>query len=224
MPKGEHFRKYPILDEQQFTHNISKESAYVLGFLWADGHLIESSVNISSTEPDNLELERIIFRLGAWRKYVSKMKNEAWANKVVYSSNNKELNLYLNNLGYGKGRPHSACRALEGIPLKLKHYWFLGLVDGDGCFYYNDKHKLRQFQITSHIDQDWLFVEDLFKDLSIMYSIDRRKAAAGTKRRSNIRIFGRQNIKKFGEYIYSNYPEDGIGFKRKYEKWLEIIK
>jgi len=106
---------------------------------------------------------------------------------------------------------------------KLKHYWFRGLIDGDGCFYYYKPKlgsTLRQFALASTYEQDWGYFESLCDELQINYKIKRNKNLKSSS--SYLRITNKDGIIKLGEYIYKNY--DNIGLDRKYKKFKTITQ
>jgi len=43
----------------------------------------------------------------------------------------------------------------------------LGLIDDDGCFYFNEKNKIRQFYVTYSFDQDWSHMINLFNEINV---------------------------------------------------------
>jgi hypothetical protein len=75
--------------------------------------------------------------------------------------------------------------------------------------------------ISSSYNQDWIYVETLFNELNIKYSIKKIKREKSSY--SIIRITNKKGIKNFGDYIYENYEIDKIGLSRKYEKYQQII-
>jgi len=99
---------------------------------------------------------------------------------------------------------------------KLKKYFILGWIDADGCFYWNEKHKLRQFYISGSYEQKWDVFEKLLASLGIQYRVIRINKKI---KYSNIRVTGRENINKLGKYIF----DDIIPFQRKYDKYKLII-
>lgn len=208
----------------QFKEGFTPESSYLLGYAWADGCLPtgRTGLIISTTPPDDKNLD-IICPLTSdnWKKTQVPSKN-GWSDKITYRLNDTDLGHRLFELGYGPGRT-TYPEILNKLPESLHIYWFRGLIDGDGCWYFNNKHKLRQFQITSNINQNWDFVEEFFKNSNVEYTIDRRIVCEGTKSRSNIRVFGHSNILRLGDLIYDTFREDKIGLERKYQKWLECI-
>ena len=208
----------------------SPYSCYILGYMWADDCILSKgrgdaqAVNIATTEPNNLRgiLQKVSPN---WREHTMKHpKQPTWSDCSLFNLGDIRLATTLGALGYGPGDKSSAELILSKIPEEMKRFWLLGLIDGDGCFYYNEKYRLRQFQITSNIEQDWAPIEKLFDSLGVEWSIDRRTTVKLGKKRSNIRVFGRKNLQKLGDYIYSSFLEDGIGMQRKYDKLQECLE
>jgi hypothetical protein len=111
---------------------------------------------------------------------------------------------------------------LSKIPNELKHYFFRGLIDGDGSFYFKDY--TRQFALTSSYEQDWDYFERLCEYLGIKYKIKRvinfNKKTKKENKSSVLRILGKEII-KLGEYIYKG---DDFGLSRKINKYKKIKK
>lgn len=77
-------------------------------------------------------------------------------------------------------------------------------------------------QITSTYEQDWSYMVNLCEKLNIKYNIERRIRNTGNKH-SDFRITRLEDIKIIGDYLYSSFENDNIGFPRKYNKYKEII-
>ena len=212
----------------------SPVSCYILGYMWADGALggdpkrnnALTSLSIATTEPDNIRelLYQISPNWGEHRYVYPNPSQKNWNDRYAFYMSDSKIVKILANLGYGPNDKSSAERVLSLIPENNRRFFLLGLIDGDGCFYYNEKYRLRQFQITAPIDQDWRAIEDIFITLGIEYTVDRRITKKEGKKRSNIRIFGRKNLEKLGSYIYSSIESDRIGMIRKYEKWKACME
>lgn len=127
----------------------------------------------------------------------------------------------MNENDFSKKSIMSPKKIISKIPEELRHYFFRGLVDGDGCFYFNEKNgkiKNRQFSITSSYEQDWSYVSDLFDSLNINYSIRRVKKKSSY---SQIRVTKKKDIQVIGDYMYSG---ELFGFPRKLNKFNKLVK
>jgi hypothetical protein len=207
----------------KFINSITKESSYILGLLWADGHIEHGKykyvVNIECLSEDMDYFIPVLDKTGDWLYYYRVRKGRKPITKAHTS--NKELNLYLADKDYNNKSSKSPKQILETIPNNLKRYFILGVIDGDGCFYFNEKHGLRQFSITGTINQDWEDFEKIFKELGIIYKINRVSNVKSGY--SQIRILNKTNILKLGGYLYSTIQVDNIGLPRKHQKYLNII-
>lgn len=131
----------------------------------------------------------------------------------------KSFSSFLRENDYNEKSYKSPEKILSLIPNDKKVYFFRGLVDGDGCFYI--KNRIRQFTVTSSINQDWNYMEILFSKLEIdKYSI---KRISKTNSYSQIRICNIHDIKKLCDYLYHDI-EDNIFLKRKYDKYQLMLE
>jgi len=207
----------------QFINPTTPEVAYILGLLWADGYIGKNNaVNIQAVRTDLDLLYKHFLTTGNWKIYYRTPKNRK--EQATIHKGNMMLANFLKENDYTIKSDKSACKILSIIPENLKHYWFRGVVDGDGCFYIRNK-KSYQFSLASSYQQDWTYFEDLLKSLNIKYNIQRRiqiRKNLPSTQSSVIRISNKNTIKILGEYIYQNYEIDKIGLHRKYEKFLQI--
>lgn len=213
-------------------YNIkTKEITYLLGLIWADGFLNASkngynhSLGFTMVKEDIDIVKPVLKIIGKWNYYERKQPIESWKPSINVITNNKRIFNFLVEHDYHKKSYISANKILSKIPDELKHYFFRGLIDGDGCFYYYKPEigsTLRQFALTSTYEQDWGYFETLCKKLNIKYSIKRTINSKSSS--SSIRITNKDGIKKLGEFIYNNFNEDKIGLVRKYIKYTQIIR
>jgi hypothetical protein len=108
---------------------------------------------------------------------------------------------------------------LRIIPENLIRFFYLGLIDGDGCFYF--KKSTRQFYITSSYDQDWSHIIYLFDKIGVKQHEIRRIENKNGNKSSYIRVKKHDEILSIFNYLYPNGQE--IGLKRKYLKCKEIV-
>lgn len=208
------------VNPEQFINVQTPEAAYILGLLWADGTIKTKCyiTRIGLVKEDFDLISHIFDKTGQWASTLSNFHNRRPA--IVKYTCNKILWTYLYNNDYYIKSGASADKILSRIPDGLKHYWWRGYSDGDGCFMKNAA--VSGFQITSVIDQDWSFVEKIFNQLNInSYKIYKTEQKNGY-RSSDIKINNAFDIEKFGSYLYSTYAKDGIGLSRKYNKFLLI--
>lgn len=212
------------IDYNEFIKLDNPEIIYFLGLFWADGFMYRnknnSTIGIGIVEEDMVVIESHLDKIGKWTKRVNKKKKEStWKPTKTILTNNKRIFDFLLENDYGDKSSVSADKIISKIPKNLLHYFFRGLSDGDGCFYVNKPKKgstQRQFSISSTKEQDWSYVESLFQELNIKYSISRSNNG------SQIRITNKKGIILFGEYIYKGYHSDMIGLNRKYDKYCGI--
>lgn len=223
--KPKDYNDYNI-NPNQFLNISSPEVAYILGLLWADGYIKNdkkrSRIEISGIEEDLKEIKWIFDKIGKWNYYNLFRKNRK--KQLLIQTNNRPIATFLEKNDYQAKSGKSADKILALIPNNLKHYWFRGLIDGDGCFYFNSKQYLTQFSVAGPYNQDWTYLELLCQQLNIKYVIKRKKQLQQKRinKSSILRITNRRDIIKFANFIYYNYPKDKMGLSRKYNKFLLI--
>lgn len=199
----------------------TKEEAYILGLLWADGSLYSNkchNIRIEINSDDATSLKSVFNKSGPWRKY-SRQRQDNWQPTITYYCNDQFLFSYLNQFGYQNKDGIACLKLLNSFPNELRQYWYRGYWDGDGCFYTNRKHYLYQTTASGPLGQDWDFLEALYDKLGIKYSIRR---ASNANSYSAIRTSGKSDFMKLGNYLYGN-AFDKIGLQRKYHKFSEFI-
>lgn len=197
------------------------EVSYYLGLFWADGYLHKNGLNIFCASEDISEIESVLNTIGDWSYYHRPPRKESWKSITRVYTHNSRVSSFMNENDFSKKSIMSPKKIISKIPEELRHYFFRGLVDGDGCFYFNEKNgkiKNRQFSITSSYEQDWSYVSDLFDSLNINYSIRRVKKKSSY---SQIRVTKKKDIQVIGDYMYSG---ELFGFPRKLNKFNKLVK
>jgi hypothetical protein len=213
MPK----QKVNNIKNNLFTDNINECTCYILGLLWADGSMYGNMISLESVKEDVESLKKVFLDTGEWN--IRYRNREHWKPQMVYHISNKEFSTFLKSNDYDKKSYISADKILQKIPDNLKNYWLRGYWDGDGCFYFNSTSKVVQCTATSTYEQDWTFLENIYKNLNIKYSIRRVKKQKSSY--SQIRITNQKDSLKLINYLYAF--EDKLGFKRKKEKASLIL-
>lgn len=193
---------------------------YILGLLWADGHISPPyGICLSTTYPDADYFIPLFLKTGKWKSYSWKPYKNTWKPPCKISTSNRPLVEFLIKNDYKSKSQESADKILSIIPNHLKHYWFRGLLDGDGCIKTSNKGS-HGVSFSSSINQNWYYLETLCKNLEIPYHISKEHRETGNS--SSFQIYGIYRVIKFCEYIYNGYPKDNIGLKRKYDKFLQL--
>jgi len=212
---------------EQFKKISTPEISYILGLLWSDGYVIknekENIIGIELIKEDLDLLKSIFFKTGDWKYYHRKRKNKK--HSATLKTSNRPLVEYFISLDFDKKSYISPSKLLTKIPSQFKHYFYRGIVDGDGCFYMGEHTNI--FSITSSSDQDWKYVEELFDKLHLKYNVVKKEHKNKTGKISLSSVIYVCNIKDIlaiGKYIYNNYKNDNIGLERKYLKYINMDK
>ncbi len=206
------------------------EIAYFLGFFWADGYIYKSKqwnstiCSIEIQDNDFQEIKKCLQLLGNWNFRLKKSKiNSKKLFSKAYSAD-KDLYYFLLENDFDKKSGASPDKILSKIPEHLKHYFFRGINDGDGCIFVN--HSNRSIIIAGSYNQDWGIFKLLCKQLNIFYRIKKRRTLRNNKihKSSYFLISTTYDILIFGNYIYKNIKDNPLGLTRKYNKFLEIVE
>jgi intein/homing endonuclease len=213
------------VESDQFINIKTKEVAYILGLIWADGYIYKFKnrekriISISLVTEDMNDLLDIFNRTGKWNIHIRNRKNRKQTSQL--STCNSNIANFLIEKKYISKGTDSACEILNSIPENLKYYWFRGLFDGDGCFSI-DKQKRKRVTIASSYEQDWSYLTKLLDKLEIKYSIYKTINKKNHKQ-SSVLIQNKDGCEKFLNYIYQDYQNDLIGLKRKYQKYKNMF-
>ena len=204
-----------------FLNFKTPEAVYLMGFLWADGHLTKKGYRISICmhSKDLKDLNRSLKKTGKWQ-----IRYRKCGIIVNIEKSCKEVHQFLKLNGYKT----DADKFLKLIPSDLRKYWLRGLIDGDGNIFINNKQTKYRVSVTSAIDENWDYLKNVCDDLYVNYRIQKRKTFNETTQNynhsSHFLIESKYHSKTFLDYIYSGADEDNICFQRKYKKYLATKK
>ncbi len=216
-----------LVEPEQFINVKTPEVAYILGLLWADGHILVQknkyfSIILSTTHPDIDTFYEIFSKTGVWKKRRIVHKNQpTWKVAYTISTYNKKIGEYLYYKGYKSKSSCSADDIIQSIPVELRKYWFRGLLDGDGSITFIPKTAQYNLSFSSTYEQDWTYLINLSKELNFKYYIKRSKSINGNY--SHFYLLSRLNCLKFLRYIYDDMENIPMGLERKYKKYKDII-
>lgn len=218
-------------DINDYLDIFTPKIIYGLGFLWADGCVSKSSKNsyfisVAVTKADDIYIKNIFDTWGhmTWHTSHRPAKNSISKSgraiigkpQTVFYLSDKYFSNFLVRNDYKIKSGASPDKILSLIPEHLKHYWWRGYFDGDGSFYYKRGLKI---QISSVVYQDWSFFNDLCKNIDIKFSW--RKATNSLGKSSSVTVNTNNDCIKLMDYFYKDMEIDGIGYKRKYDKYKE---
>lgn len=221
------------VNPEVFMNVTTPEAAYLLGFIWADGCVSRNgattpTIVIVQTAKDMEDIKPTIGRTGDWRFcYPTKEAEHHQQREHAYTTN-RVLADYLDSKGYATKSVGSAAAILATIPDHLKHYWWRGLFDGDGClFLIKGQSKGVYWSITSGYGQDWSPLTDLCDKLRIEFTISRgihpdEAKLKRHRRHSSFFIRRHKAVSAMMEYLYQGREQDGIGLERKWAVWNEF--
>lgn len=212
--------KYNYPNINNFRSVKEKETAYILGILWADGYLNKNNIILEINNEDIQQIKPVFFKLGEWR-VGHRIRKDRKKEVGSLSLSNKEIGDLLREYNY-HNKTKDEPLVLKHIPKNLKKYFFRGLIDGDGNFYVSKNYKNFQFCLAGSYNQNWKYFTDLLDELQLTYYVKHIIRNENSKY-SIVRITKKKDVIQFGEYIYENFLYDKIGFTRKFEK-IQIMK
>lgn len=194
---------------------FNKNFVYILGLIWSDGYINKNrTIGIECVKDDMEKFNPILENISSWSFYERKREYKPTIN--AYLTDKKFYDILVDNDYLNKSK-FSPIKIYSKIPNIMKKYFLLGIIDGDGCFYYNKKQYTRQFIITGSIEQDWSLFEDIFNEINVKFSTIRRENKNSGY--SQLRVTNKKDIIKIGEFIY----DEMIVLDRKYESWKLTI-
>ena len=109
--------------------NMNHESAYILGYFWADANLTNNSLDIELNEKDKYILDkfnRII--CDSKNKIHRRERNNSVCYRLIIT--NKEIASTLRDIGFTKKND----RIIPKINEEFIYSFIRGYFDGDGCY------------------------------------------------------------------------------------------
>lgn len=212
------------VDHKNFLDIKDKEIAYILGYIWADGHI---SIRKQSEHTNKYRIMLTIDEKDAKLIYPVFLTTGKWTygrsggNMICISTGNKFLAKFMMEMDYHIKSHTSPEKILSKIPEHLKHYWWRGYFDGDGCITNCGLIKKWRVSFTSNKDQDWGFAQKYFYNLGIQIFIGIKNTLLSKS--SCVSFSQQESICKFFLNIYPETYFD-FGLPRKYNKLLLAYK
>lgn len=205
---------------QKFIFNKDCEiTAYILGFLWADGWLDCKSnkfigISMEILKTDFIEIEEHFKKLNIeYFQYERSREGRQTQSTLRYSDKNFIKFLIDNDFENRKTKGFN--KILSCFSEKSKPFFIKGLFDGDGCYYINKS--ACQITLSSSYDQNYEGLTDLLLQLNIKFTIQK---VSKTNKYSALRMTSRNSCIKFINFLENCTT---IGLSRKNEKMKKMI-
>lgn len=199
--------------------------AYFLGFFWADGcNNKKRELTIKIADSDFEEVNAAIKDVLPW-KYSKITTKIGWKDKKSFYYVSRRLSNLFNYWGIVVGRTDIK-PLLNRIPSNMFPFFLLGLIDGDGCWFYRQGKNTRNkaLTITGPANFDWSSLEERIR-LEINPNITSRVyiCTYKTGSHSTLTFNSALSVKAIGAYVYQfKSTLEQFGLSRKYQKWLFI--
>lgn len=205
-------------------------SAYSLGFIFADGHLFHSDKKgyegavVSILATDSIYLDKALLNTTVWNTR-TEIRAGTTNPQKTYKIGSKTLFKFLyHDLEFKYKNQFFSQKIFNFLPEHLHRYFWRGYFDGDGCIYTPETHNqngIRCYIAGSH-GFNWSFLQHHLTKMGIESKIKLQTNHTGGW--SHIHIDKLLHCEKFINYIYGGVGVDGIGFTRKYIKYIRYLE
>lgn len=131
-------KKNKNIDMGMFLNIEDSNLVYLLGLLWADGTMYNSTVVLECVIEDADVFEGYFKKICKYKSYI---RNRGHRTQKSLNIGSSDLFRFLVEHDYDKKSYISPNKILSKIPDNLKYYFYRGILDGDGCFYYSELPK-----------------------------------------------------------------------------------
>lgn len=186
------------LNENYFDKINTKEKAYIIGFIYADGSIVKNYLSITLNKKDVDVLKFI-------KKELSYSGPIYKKNYVRLTISSRKIVSNLNSIGIIQNKTYSS-KNLPLIPSKYFNDFLLGFFDGDGSIYKSSKKYIYDYTInfTNNL-QSLKEIKFNLKNLNISSSKIRKRYDNEISCMLDIR--GSLNLEKIYKIFYENPPK-----------------
>lgn len=214
---------------KEYFSSINSTNAYWIGFIYADGWVINDPINrnyelgIELQDQDLYHLQTFRDEIGGNHKIKPKhFEGVIHKNKCVSITDSNVLRIYsksivLDLIKWNVVPNKSDVSDYPILPNEFFIDFLRGYIDGDGCFYYDSKRQLMFIHITSAHKE----VLDYIKmTLTSLYDISTSVYQESDKK-YRLYCYIQSDCLKLCQLLY--YSNDIPYLKRKYEKYLKWL-
>ena len=202
-------------DEFYFNNIDSKEKAYWLGFLYADGCVHSNSNEISITSKDRDHLEKFRKAIKSNNKIGESIDRRFSSLPKIYhfSIKDKQLKSDLIKWGCVPNKSLSLTK-IPNIPRDFVSHFIRGYFDGDGSLHWLNGTKNFRISFVGTAP----FLKDIQKELGLSLSLGQHEG----NQSKYFQVAGRKQVPMILDYIYKDSDEN-IRLTRKYKNYLDCL-
>lgn len=214
-------KKTREFNDKYFEIISTKERAYFLGLIYADGYITDySELGISLHFDDKYILEVLNEQLGNVHNIKERIRKNSY-NGYDYTSHTADLRIYSKPLcddliKHGIMPRKTKSNIFPLIEDNLFSHFLRGYFDGDGCIY---KHNKQGYNMVHFTCGSKSFLEYLFRKIENKLNIT-GKIYKEKDKKYRLMYYKQADAKILLEYIYKD--SDGLRLERKYKKHLYI--
>ena len=220
-------RRYKI-NEDYFDQIDTPDKAYILGFLWADGHneIKKGTVSMSLEEGDKDILNLIRLEVGSEKEL--EFLNYSEKHDFGYNYKNQYRMLFFSKhmceslYKIGMTSNKSLTAKFPNISNNLIRHFIRGLFDGDGSVYRSQYKNKNSYHYTLTITSTKELCESLVSIVEDKIGINCHIYDASNHNGITkvFNISGKLQIKKFMDWMYEN---SNLKLERKYNRYIEYF-
>lgn len=202
-------------DEFYFSNIDSKEKAYWLGFLYADGCVHSNSNEISITLKDRDHLEKFRKAIKSNNKIGESIDKRFSSMPKIYHFSIKDKQLKSDLIKWGCVPNKSlTLTKIPNIPRDFVSHFIRGYFDGDGSLHWLNGTKNFRISFVGTAP----FLKDIQKELGLSLSLGQQEG----NQSKYFQVAGRKQVPMILDYIYKDSDEN-IRLTRKYKNYLDCL-
>ena len=223
--KGNHHRKYT--HQYDFFENIdTEEKAYWLGFMFADGYIVdysnkygEDKFGITLHSKDISTLEQFKKSLQSTNPITDVSSNGRKLHRILMSSQKTVDDL----ISHGCVKQKSLIlKPPINVPKELTHHFIRGFFDGDGSIFWNkNEFEKHSTWLTPSFNICITSTKEMIEWIITQVGVGKISKEERRTKTWYYRQNGNDKVKQFCDYIYKDAT---IFMERKYQLYQELLK
>ncbi len=209
------FRGENVMYHEVFE-NITTHAAYFLGYLWADGCLTSSTIQIEISSTDACAISEVFYKVGNWRMTERQRykKGKPFGNPMTcFALTDRKFASFLKSIDFPNKSVTSPSKLLKIIPEDLHVDFWHGFFDGDGSIHVGKSKRGKSDNLVTSLafwgsfEQNWCDLLRFLDNHDITHNIHyyERSGATGASHKSScLYLTNRADMNKLGNIFYQN--------------------